>query len=212
MVTLRRRVSWAGFLAALAALSLCAGGGCAAGSDRDETSCFDRAVFGDPSESPYVLPYRVGTSHRVLQSYCGPLSHGSDGQLSIDFEMPVGTGVLAARAGTVRKVLDGFADFGPDINCIYVEHDDGTVAFYAHLRPTSIVVRLGDEVAAGQQIAASGASGTSIPHLHFGVSSRWPPDRQDDVPVNFRNARGPLDERRGLQAGMDYEALREGVR
>jgi|GEM_PF-4888646 len=31
-------------------------------------SCVERAVFGDPADSLYVLPYPVGTSYPVLQS------------------------------------------------------------------------------------------------------------------------------------------------
>jgi len=181
---------------------------CRSRSHSDSRSaCLACAVFGDPAESPYVLPYAVGTSFRVFQTYCGPYSHGKDGQMSIDFTMPVGTEVLAARGGVVRKVVDRHGDFGRAINYMYIEHDDGTSAFYAHLTREGAKVAVGERVAAGQVIALSGASGTSLPHLHFGVASSWPPRRPDDVPVNFRNAEGPLDERGGLQAGTAYVAL-----
>jgi len=175
--------------------------------DPQDAACLRRAVFGDPQESPYVLPYRVGSAFLVFQTYCGPVSHGRDGQMSIDFVMPVGSEVRAARAGVVREVIDEYEDFGRRFNLIYIEHEDGTVAFYGHLKRRSAVVEVGDRVSAGQRIAASGASGTSLEHLHFGVASRWPPRRPDDVPVNFRNARGPLDERGGLKRGVRYLAL-----
>ena len=45
------------------------------------------------------------------------------------------------------------------------------------------------------------------PHLHFGVYQFWPAAERLDVAVHFRNAKGPLDGRRGLVPGHDYKAL-----
>jgi len=154
-----------------------------------------------------VLPYPVGDSYEVFQTYCGPVSHGKDGQMSIDFLMALGSEVVAARAGIVREVVDQHPDFGRRFNVIFIEHEDGTAAFYGHLKEGSARVRIGERVASGQVIARSGASGTILEHLHFGVASHWPPRRPDDVPVNFRNGEGPLDERGGLQRGVEYRAL-----
>lgn len=175
--------------------------------DPQVPACMEHAVFGPPEDSPYVLPYPAGSAFEVFQTYCGPVSHGRDGQMSIDFRMPIGSPVVAARAGIVRKVVDGYEDYGRTFNYLYIEHDDGTAAFYAHLHPGSMKVRPGDRVVAGQTIALSGASGTSLAHLHFGVSSSWPVRRPDDVPVNFRNAQGALDGRGGLRRGVTYRAL-----
>jgi len=170
-------------------------------------ACLEHAVFGNPADSPYVLPYPVGSAYEVFQTYCGPVSHGKDGQMSIDFLMPMGSEVVAARAGIVRHATDRHEDFGRGFNIIYIEHEDGTSAFYAHLQQGGLRVQVGDRVVAGQVIALSGASGTSLEHLHFGVASSWPPRYPDDVPVNFRNSRGPLDERGGLQRGAVYRAV-----
>lgn len=172
-----------------------------------DPDCLEHAVFGDPKESPYVLPYPVGSAYEVFQTYCGPVSHGKDGQMSIDFLMPMGSEVVAARAGIVRRVVDGHEDFGRGFNVVYIEHEDGTSAFYGHLRQGSARVRVGDRVAAGQIIASSGASGTSLEHLHFGVAGSWPVRKPDDLPVNFRNCQGPLDERSGLRRNVVYRAL-----
>lgn len=174
--------------------------------DPQNPRCLEGAVFGEPSESPYVLPYPAGKTYVVFQTYCGPVSHGKDGQRSIDFLMPMGAQVVAARAGVVRRAAGHHEDFGREFNLIYIEHDDGTSALYAHLQQDSLVVEIGDQVVAGQPIARSGASGTSLEHLHFGVSSSWPVQRPDDVPVNFSNARGALDARGGLQR-LPYLAL-----
>lgn len=75
-----------------------------------------------------------------------------------------------------------------------IEHVDGTVAFYAHLKQNSIVVETGDTIIEGQFIALSGNSGNTMgfPHLHFGVYQFRPPTETYDVPVNFRNVKGSL--------------------
>lgn len=172
--------------------------------------CLARAVFGDPSDSPYILPYRVGESYSLMQSYCGPYSHSRDNQLAYDFLIPVGAAVVAARAGIVRVVVDTWADddmVGAHNNHMFIEHQDGTTAMYAHLVQNSAVVRVNESVVAGQLIGLSGTSGTSIPHLHFGVYRTWPNRSGDDVAVNFRNAGGALDARGGLQLGVSYLAL-----
>jgi murein DD-endopeptidase MepM/ murein hydrolase activator NlpD len=175
--------------------------------DPQDPECLENAVFGDPDDSPYILPYAPGKAYEVFQTYCGPVSHGKDGQMSIDFLMPLGSEVVAARAGVVRRVHDREEDFGSGLNVMFIEHDDGTSAFYGHLQRDSASVAVGDHVVAGQMIARSGASGTSLPHLHFGVAGSWPVRLPDGVPVNFRNADGELDERGGLQAGAYYRAL-----
>jgi len=175
--------------------------------DPQDPACLERAVFGNPEASPYVLPYPAGSNYGVFQTYCGPVSHGKDGQMSIDFLMPIGSPVVAARAGIVRRAYDSHEDFGRGFNIIYIEHEDGTAAFYAHLQQETARVQIGDQVVAGQEIALSGSSGTSLEHLHFGVSSSWPVRKPDDLPVNFRNSEGPLDDRDGLLQGEFYRAV-----
>lgn len=178
-------------------------------ADPQVPACLERANFGPRGESEYRLPFPAGQSYQVFQTYCGPVSHGKDGQMSIDFLMPLGSDVVAARDGTVREVVQVHRDFGRKFNRVYIEHEDGSSAFYAHLQQGSVRVQVGDVVRAGQSIASSGASGTSLEHLHFGVAGSWPPESPDDIPVNFRNARGVHDQRGGLERGMVYEALAE---
>jgi len=203
--------AWLARTAWLAALGLVVHAGCAARpgnpEDPQTPSCLANARFGDPADSPYVLPYPAGESYEVFQTYCGPVSHGRDGQMAIDFLMPIGAIVVAARDGVVRRVVDGHRDGGRQFNSIHVEHADGSSAFYGHLQRDSAVVKVGDAVSAGQPIARSGSSGTSLPHLHFGVARTWPVRHSDDLPVNFRNAEGPLDARGGLLRATVYEAL-----
>lgn len=173
------------------------------------SECLERAVFRDPAESPYTLPFHVGNRHLVTQSYC--ISGGGHAnQLAYDFNVAIGVDVLAARGGVVLDTKDSSPDDGQgqgDHNYVFIQHEDGTVAFYAHLRHGSVVVEEGERVEAGQRIAASGNSGlTGRPHLHFGVYQGWPPREGHDIPVNFRNARGPLDPRNGLMTDRVYAA------
>lgn len=181
------------------------------GGEEPESPCLQRAVFGDPAESNYLLPYPAGEAYYVTQSYCtaGGSHHN---QLAYDFNMPVGTEVLAARAGTVKEIRESSPDNGVgdgDHNYVFIQHDDGTVAFYAHLMQDGVLVEAGDEIKAGDLIAYSGNSGQTggKPHLHFGVYLDWFPQEGRDAPVNFRNASGESDERGGLAVGRRYTAL-----
>ena len=172
-------------------------------------SCLERAAFGDPADSLYILPYPVGDKFLVTGSYC----HVSDPHarsLAYDFAMPIGTEVLAARAGVVRMVHESTPDEPNEIrpNGFYIEHDDGSVGSYAHITQDGVLVEVGEQVEQGQVVAISGTSGADDPHLHFMVYQSYPEYvEDDDVPVNFRNARGRLDERGGLLWGYRYKAL-----
>jgi murein DD-endopeptidase MepM/ murein hydrolase activator NlpD len=172
--------------------------------------CMARAVFGSPADSEYTLPYPVGASYTLLQTYCGPQNHRNDNQLAYDFTIPLGDPVIAARAGIVRRVTEHFADNDTNPanhNHMFIEHSDGTTAFYAHLAQSSVLPEVGEHVAQGELIAQSGTSGGTVPVLHFGVYRTWPPQGGDDMAINFRNADGPLDERGGLVQGATYTAL-----
>jgi murein DD-endopeptidase MepM/ murein hydrolase activator NlpD len=113
----------------------------------------------------------------------------------VDFAMPIGTDVFAARAGIVFDVAAGSFTGGTDrsrdlrhANVVRILHDDGTYAVYAHLNWNSIRVRVGDYVERGEYIADSGNTGySSGPHLHF-VVVRNSGMSVDSVPVQFAGA------------------------
>lgn len=85
-----------------------------------------------------------------------------EGHEGIDFDMPKGTPVLAAAEGKI--IIAGEHDYGLTVT---IQHDWGKT-YYGHL--SEVLVKEGDEVKVGQEIARSGSSGESTgPHLHFGV-------------------------------------------
>lgn len=130
------------------------------------------AFPGDPAAQPqdhlYLLPLRSAVV-RVSQAFAGHYSHGDAQNLyAVDFPVPEGTPVLAARAGQVMQVVDSIEQG----SLLRILHSDGSMALYAHLQTGSANVRPGQKVAAGQAVALSGNTGhSSGPHLHFVVQA-----------------------------------------
>ena len=140
-------------------------------------------IPGDPAakhapKEPYRLPYALARSFPVSQAAPDQITHvDAASAYAIDFVMPVGTPVYAARAGTVIDVASDFfgagldpATDGPRANIVRILHEDGTMSLYAHLNWNTIRVRPGQHVARGEYLADSGNTGfSSGPHLHFVV-------------------------------------------
>jgi murein DD-endopeptidase MepM/ murein hydrolase activator NlpD len=158
---------------------------------------------GDPSARPRDVEYRLPLRHavpRIDQGYGGRFSHDDEqNRYAVDFAVPVGTPVLAARDGMVMQVESGFDTAGLDsaryagrANYIRIAHDDGTMAVYAHLKPDGVLARIGQTVRAGQQIGLSGNTGfTTGPHLHFVVQVNRGM-RIESLPFRMRGPNGPL--------------------
>lgn len=136
-----------------------------------------RAVPGVPGVSAQPVRYRLPLhlpQIRLGQLPGGSFSHhDAENRHALDFTAPIGTPVLAARAGVVMQAEGRFGDRPgrlEEANFIRILHGDGSMAVYAHLRRGSLKVRPGQQVAAGTVIAESGNSGySSGPHLHFVV-------------------------------------------
>ena len=147
----------------------------------------------------YQLPYAAADSYRVLQGYGAPLSHTGLEYWTVDFDMPVGTPVYAARDGVVVRLREKHdracwePRCGRYANFVVVLHDDMTTGEYYHLRQHGVVVDVGQRVAQGALLGYSGNTGKStMPHLHFGVyrASSW--GRTESVPVRFLTDNGIL--------------------
>jgi murein DD-endopeptidase MepM/ murein hydrolase activator NlpD len=148
----------------------------------------------------YQLPFASGESWTVLQGYGSRLSHTGLERYTVDFDMPVGTPVLAARNGVVVRTKDDNnracweAACGRFANFVIVLHDDETTGEYYHLNKDGVMVDVGERVIAGQLIAYSGNTGKStMPHLHFGVYRAAPWGKTESIPVRFVTSGGVLD-------------------
>jgi murein DD-endopeptidase MepM/ murein hydrolase activator NlpD len=141
----------------------------------------------------YHLPYRPGEAFPVSQGFHGKYSHTGGDSFSIDFKMPEGTPVLAAREGVVVGIKDdsdtGGSDkkFEWDANYVLIKHSDGTLGHYVHLKKDGVRVKLGQTVSAGDVIALSGNTGHSTgPHLHFAVFKAQSGKQRETFPIKYR--------------------------
>ena len=153
----------------------------------------------------YRPPYRSGKTYAVSQTCHGSFSHTGGEQFAVDFDMPEGTPVAAACAGTVVDIKQdsnrGGADreFEYDANHVLVRHADHTLGFYFHLQHNSARVRVGQQVQAGEVLALSGNTGFSTgPHLHFEVTqARYVADDEEpvlaqSVPISFSSKKSVI--------------------
>ena len=128
-----------------------------------------------PAQVNYYPPFPLGLQFPITQGFDGDITHNEPpNQYAVDIAMPIGTPILAARAGRVMDMEDDFHGAAQQerylarSNQIRILHDDGTMAVYAHLQPNSLRVRMGTKISRGQWIANSGNTGfSSGPHLHF---------------------------------------------
>jgi murein DD-endopeptidase MepM/ murein hydrolase activator NlpD len=139
-------------------------------------------VPGDPHAIPDEVTYSLPideTSHWELgQEFNGEYSHHDEqNRYALDFIVPVGTPVLAARAGVVMETIANYEGSGQNAkiyatraNFIRILHDDGSMALYAHLKENGVLVSTGQRVGLGEPIGYSGNTGfSSGPHLHFAL-------------------------------------------
>lgn len=168
-------------------------------SQPDDTNTFEEPVTGCDGQtypaiatSPYVLPFAVGQSFETGLTNCSSSFHGAGqpDQYAFDFDMPVGTPFVAARAGTVFRVVENAPSNGGGAgNYVVIDHGDGTYGLYYHSPQNGISVSVGDEVQQGDVLGETGRSGLAgYPHLHFIVVQGSPDYPYDGIPVSFRNA------------------------
>ena len=111
-----------------------------------------------------------------------------------------GNDALAVGDGIVTEVKDSIPENVPGINSravpitletvggnhVIIDLGGGRYAFYAHLQPGSIKVKLGAHVKRGQLMGLVGNSGNSTePHLHFHVSDGSSPLGSEGIPYAF---------------------------
>jgi murein DD-endopeptidase MepM/ murein hydrolase activator NlpD len=143
----------------------------------------------------YTLPYGPGKSFKVSQGYNGEYSHFGSDQYAIDWRMPLGTPIHAARGGTVvgvksdSSVGGNSSKYDWDANYILIRHTDGTLGQYVHLLKDGSKVKVGQKVESGELIGLSGNTGHSTgPHLHFSVFKANDGKSRQTIPVRYRTA------------------------
>ncbi len=127
-----------------------------------------------------------------------------------------GERVLSVARGTVVGVHDRAPDQVPPNeppfsletaagNWVMVDIGDGRFAFYAHLKPRSVTVKVGDRVRRGQLLGLLGNSGNSTaPHLHFQISDGPIMELSDSLPYEFTRFKswGTVTDEEALSQGL----------
>lgn len=110
--------------------------------------------------------------------------------------------VISTADGVVVRVKDSIKDFthtgtlaidwrSNDFrgNFIIIQHAENEYSFTAHLQQHSLLVKEGDKVRQGQQIASCGNSGHStMPHIHFHLQDACSFWFAAGIPIKFSNA------------------------
>ena len=105
-----------------------------------------------PVSGKVILPYAEGTNK------------------GINISAKSGQPVLAAAAGKVTLVSNALRGYG---NLVVVKHNTTYLSVYAH--NSKILVKEGDSVTKGQQIAEVGSSDSDQPQLHFEIRRQGKP-------------------------------------
>ena len=122
-----------------------------------------------------------------------------------------GTEIHAVADGVVTQVGDGIPQNTPGAkslavpitletiggNHVIMEIGNGLFAFYAHMQPGSLRVKVGDKVTRGQALGLLGNTGNSSePHLHFQICSANSELGSEGLPYAFASfeVQGKADE------------------
>lgn len=106
--------------------------------------------------------------------------------------------ILAPAAGMVVAAVNELPDQAigssdpahPAGNHVVIDFGNGEFGFLAHMRKSSVTVKAGDRVEAGQQVGGCGNSGnTSEPHLHFHLQTTPDLTNGEGLPAQFVNYR-----------------------
>ena len=143
------------------------GGGCPAPGG--QPGIVNRSGWAAPAAGPITDAY----GPRV-----DPITGAAGFHHGVDLGAPCDAPIWAANAGTVVRAGPA-SIYG---NLIEIDHGGGVHTRYGHMFDSGLLVRVGDRVTAGQQIAAVGSNGYSTGcHLHFEVLT----DGQNVDPVAF---------------------------
>lgn len=113
---------------------------------------------------PSIMPTAGWLSSTFKRSRFHPILHISRPHEGIDVSAPMGAPIVAPAAGVVVRV-GREAGYGLVLE---IDHGNGIQTMYAHC--SRVMVRRGQRVKRGQEVAAVGNSGLSTgPHLHYEI-------------------------------------------
>jgi murein DD-endopeptidase MepM/ murein hydrolase activator NlpD len=159
-------------------------------------------------EAKYILPYPVGKAYTCSQGFNSSFSHYGTFKYAVDFDMPIGTLVTAARSGRVVYIAENYSNddhIAGHENVVIVLHEDSTYSRYIHLTTNGALVARNQLVTSGDSVGLSGNSGESNhPHLHFDVTGTFTGRSDQTISFDFKNTSPHLF---GFVAGVVYEAF-----
>ncbi|TAH46583.1 MAG: M23 family peptidase [Gammaproteobacteria bacterium] len=127
-----------------------------------EDLLLDRKI--DNALLPAGMPVAYGYIASGFGTRTDPISGRKSVHLGVDFDVPMGSDVLAVAEGVVTYsgVRNGYG------NVVEIDHGNGYMTRYAH--NSRNVVEVGSRVRIGEVVAKVGSSGRSTgPHCHFEV-------------------------------------------
>ncbi len=131
-------------------------------------------VDHNPSSPDWLRDYVCGTrtydmagyNHRGTDFFTWPFGWSKMDNAEVE--------IVAAAPGTIVFRQDGNADRscavnGNAWNAVFLQHADGSVTWYGHMKRNSVTAKpVGSTVASGEYLGIVGSSGNSTgPHLHF---------------------------------------------
>ena len=151
------------------------------------------------------VPQRFGCDFLKTDSAGSTLPNPFPDTITNSMFYGYGAEVLAVGDGVIEYVMDGIPENVPQIdgrtimpvpltnetvsgNWVSLRLRKGVYAFYAHLQPRSVRVRVGQRIRRGQMIGLVGNSGNSAaPHLHFHLGNANSLNGSDAVPHVYRS-------------------------
>lgn len=113
---------------------------------------------------PSIMPTAGWLSSHFTRNRFHPILHTTRPHEGIDVSAPMGAPIIAPAAGVVVRV-GREAGYGLVLE---IDHGNGIETKFAHM--SRVMVRRGQRVKRGQEIAAVGNSGLSTgPHLHYEI-------------------------------------------
>lgn len=146
-----------------------------------ENLLFDRKI--DNALLPAGMPVAHGYVVSGYGTRTDPISGRQAVHLGVDFDVPLGSDVLAVAEGVVT-FSDTRAGYG---NTVEIDHGNGYMTRYAHNSKNTVEV--GTRVHVGDVVAKVGSTGRSTgPHCHFEV---WLNGRPVNPMAYVRSTRAP---------------------